>query len=64
MELFRRSLSPLEAKVFDRYGAIDAALADDLATTRDTVKSTRQRIRSKAKKWSTTGSTSTGAVAA
>jgi hypothetical protein len=51
---FRSSLSPLEREVLDGYGESDKALSQMVgsdATTAKTVKSTRGRIRAKAKAW-------------
>jgi hypothetical protein len=51
---FRASLSPLEREVLDGYGKSDKALSQTVgsdATTAKTVKSTRGRIRAKAKAW-------------
>jgi hypothetical protein len=51
---FRASLSPLEGEVLDGYDESDKALAQvvgSIATTAKTVKSTRGRIRAKARAW-------------
>lgn len=52
LEQFRASLSPLEQRVFDQpFSESDKIVAGRVGTTSKTVKSTRQRIRDKARAW-------------
>jgi hypothetical protein len=49
---FRNTLSPLEQAVFDLpFSESDAVVASTVGTTAKTVKTTRQRIRAKARRW-------------